>query len=218
MKHYLSFGGGVNSVALYLLMEQLSMDFEAVFVDHGADYPETYGYINYFKSTGRNITVLKPCVSRPFGNGRKEWHSLIDFCRDRKLIPLQWPRWCTGDFKKDIVSKYVRKPCWMHIGIDAGEAHRAAKTARKKGKIEYRWLLIDHGIDRQGCKDLIIKAGLKVPPKSGCFICPFQKRSQWKRLRKEYPDLFCIAQELEEASGRTYNRSRIPLAEIVSDR
>ena len=31
MKHYLSFGGGVNSVALYLLMKKLNMDFEAVF-------------------------------------------------------------------------------------------------------------------------------------------------------------------------------------------
>lgn len=35
MKNYLSFGGGVNSVALYLLMEDMGIEFEAVFVNHG---------------------------------------------------------------------------------------------------------------------------------------------------------------------------------------
>ena len=48
MPHYLSMGFGVNSVALFLLMERLGMDFEAVFVDHGGDYPETYEYAKYF--------------------------------------------------------------------------------------------------------------------------------------------------------------------------
>lgn len=37
MKNYLSFGGGVNSTALYLLMQEMEIDFEAVYIDHGAD-------------------------------------------------------------------------------------------------------------------------------------------------------------------------------------
>ena len=39
MMNYLSMGFGVNSVALYLLMQDLGMEFEAVFVNHGGDWP-----------------------------------------------------------------------------------------------------------------------------------------------------------------------------------
>lgn len=41
VKRYLSYGGGVNSTALLLLMHDEGLDFEAVFVDHGTDYPQT---------------------------------------------------------------------------------------------------------------------------------------------------------------------------------
>lgn len=64
MKDYLSMGFGVNSVALYLLMEKLNMEFEAVFVDHGGDWPETYEYADYFIATGRPVTILQPQYHR----------------------------------------------------------------------------------------------------------------------------------------------------------
>lgn len=201
MKHYLSFGGGVNSVALYLLMEQLGMDFEAVFVDHGGDYPETYEYLDYFSSI-RPLSVLQAKVRRKKDN--KSWDSIVDFCLDRNVIPQQYPRWCTVDWKKDQVNRYVEKPCFMHIGIDAGESHRA-KINSSSG-IESRWLLIEQGIDRQGCIDLIKRHGLRVPPKSGCYICPFQSDSQLKSLRMNHPDLFCTLMKLEKNSGRTLKK------------
>ena len=42
MRSYLSYGGGVNSVALYIDLTLRGYDFEATFVDHGCDWPETY--------------------------------------------------------------------------------------------------------------------------------------------------------------------------------
>ncbi|MCI5150243.1 MAG: hypothetical protein D3916_12795 [Candidatus Electrothrix sp. MAN1_4] len=201
MRHYLSFGGGVNSVALYLLMEELGMDFEAVFVDHGGDLPETYEYIEYFSSR-YPLTVLQAEVhKKKIG---KTWYSIIDYCRDTKRIPLQYPRWCTGDWKRIQVNRYIERPCFMHIGIDSGECHRA-KMNTASG-VESRWLLIEHGIDRQGCIDLIRRHGLSVPPKSGCYICPFQSDRQLKDLRRDHPDLFCILRRLEEEAGQTLKR------------
>ena len=57
MRNYLSMGFGVNSVALYLLMQDLEIEFEAIFIDHGGDYLETYEYAKYFISTGRPNTA-----------------------------------------------------------------------------------------------------------------------------------------------------------------
>lgn len=193
MKHYLSFGGGVNSVALYLLMEELGMDFEAVFVNHGGDLPETYAYVRNFIATGRDVTILLPEHTRK--RDGKVWNDLYQFCWDREMVPTTSMRWCTGDFKIRPIQRYIDAPCFMHIGIDAGESRRA-KINTQKG-VENRWLLIEYDIDRDGCKKLITDAGLDVPPKSGCYFCPYQRISQWKRLRREHPDLFCKARKLE---------------------
>jgi hypothetical protein len=34
--------------------------------------------------------------------------------------------------------------------------------------------------------------------KSGCYFCPFQRVAQWRKLRREHPDLFCNAEKLEK--------------------
>ena len=192
-RNYLSFGGGVNSVALYLLMKELGMEFEAIFVDHGGDYPETYEYVDYFIASGRPVTVLKAGCYRK--NQDRTYNDLFEYCWEMEMVPSIMARWCTKDFKVNPVNRYIEKPCWMHLGIDAGEQKRARLNTEKG--IESRWLLIEHDIDRQGCKDLITNAGLKVPPKSGCYFCPFQRISQWRKLRMNHPNLFCKAQKLE---------------------
>lgn len=190
MKNYLSFGGGVNSVALHLLLLDQGVDFEAVFVDHGADWPETYEYLKIFqtwlkKHGYKPVTVLKP-----------KYGDLYDYSLAYKMIPVIWPRWCTRLFKIEPVQKYVETPCFMLLGIDYGEAKRA-KISIKDG-IEHRWPLIEAEIDRDGCKQIIEKHCLPLPMKSGCFFCPYQKVRQWKQLRRMHPNLFCKAEKLEK--------------------
>ena len=197
MRNYLSFGGGVNSVALYLLMEGLGLDFEAVFVNHGGDWPETYEYVDYFIATGRPVTVLKPEVKTV---EKISFDSIIEYMKFRKITPSRISRMCTDRFKIVPVYKYVAKPCFMHIGYAADEAERA--TINTKKGVENRYLLIEHEITRLGCVEMIEAAGLKVPMKSGCYICPFQGLLQYKELRAKHPDLFCNALKIEEQQNK----------------
>lgn len=205
MRHYLSFGGGVNSVALYLLMEQLEIEFEAIFVNHGGDWPETYEYVENFISTGRHLTVLKPSVNTI---EKVVFDSIVDYCEHRKVVPSRASRWCTDRFKIRPVYGYIEKPCFMHIGIDAGESHRAVLSSR--GGVENRFLLLEHDIDREGCKQLIRNSGLEVPRKSGCFICPFQGSAEYRELRRRYPELFCKAANLELAQNARVTKNGKP--------
>jgi len=39
MKKYLSYGGGVDSTAMMLMLLDQGEEFEAIFVDHETDYP-----------------------------------------------------------------------------------------------------------------------------------------------------------------------------------
>jgi 3'-phosphoadenosine 5'-phosphosulfate sulfotransferase (PAPS reductase)/FAD synthetase len=181
-------------------MQDLGMDFEAVFVDHGGDWPETYEYFKYFVETGRPVTVLKPQCFRK--NTGICWDNLYDYAITQEIFPSVLNRWCTKDFKVLPVNRYIEKPCFMHLGIDAGESRRA-KINSTKG-IESRWLLIENNIDRQGCIDLIKSHLLMVPPKSGCWFCPFQKKYEWRRLRRLHPELYCKGVKLEEKAVSAY--------------
>lgn len=53
-------------------------------------------------------------------------------------------------------------------------------------------------MDRIACMQLIHQAGLEVPPKSSCFFCPFHRPQVWAELRRDEPELFDKAQQLED--------------------
>ena len=205
MKNYLSFGGGVNSVAMYLLLMDQGMKpgdpdkgFEAVFVDHGTDWPETYEYVDMFKEK-YPLTVLKPKRSGYGALNSVIFNSLYDFSYAKKMFPSRVRRWCTEKFKSTVLNTYHQKPCFVLIGFDYDERHRAIITS--KNNEEYRWPLIENEITRKGCENIILKHGLPVPIKSGCYICPFQRVGQLRELRWKHPDLFCKLEQLENRNN-----------------
>ncbi len=204
MKNYLSFGGGVNSVALYLLLIEQGAPFEPIFVNHGSDWPETYEYVAYFQQYILEnqgwpaITILKPDVGSV---EKKRFNNLFKYCFFKRQTPSRKFRSCTDKFKVRVIRKYCETPCFQLIGIDAGEDHRA-RIAMEYG-IENRYPLIENEINREGCKEIIRKYGLPIPMKSGCYICPFQSRSQFQQLRRQHPQLFCNVEKLE---NRTLER------------
>ncbi len=59
---------------------------------------------------------------------------------------------------------------------------------------------MDRGITRRDCIEIIEAEGLDVPQKSGCYICPFQRDSQWRELWRRHPELYERAAHLEELS------------------
>jgi 3'-phosphoadenosine 5'-phosphosulfate sulfotransferase (PAPS reductase)/FAD synthetase len=220
-------GMGINSIAMLLDALDHNMDYtEACYVDHGTDWPETIAYLWFFqdwlKEHGhKQITVLYPDVEPT--EKTEGFDKLIDYCEYKKIIPSMMFRWCTDKFKVQVLTKYYKKPCFNMLGIDWGERHRA-KLNTYKG-VENRFPLIESEMDRDDCKNLIERHGLPLPMKSGCYICPFQKNSDWKKLRRKHPDLFCRAEQLEnrcnevrEANGksRLYLRGK-PLKVVVDE-
>jgi 3'-phosphoadenosine 5'-phosphosulfate sulfotransferase (PAPS reductase)/FAD synthetase len=202
MKNYLSFGGGVNSVAMQLILQDEGVDFESIFVNHGADWPETYEYFDYFQdwlaSNGfPEITVLKPDVGTIEGN---RFDNLYDYYHFKKVLPSRRIRSCTDKMKKTPFNKYTETPCFVFIGYSSNEKNRARMTS--KGGREYRWPLIEREINREACKRIIKNHGLKLPMKSGCFCCPFQRRDQFQDLRRKHPELFCRVEQLETGQLR----------------
>lgn len=190
----LSFGGGVNSVALAIMAVNDGWRGEIVFSDTGCEWPETLCYMDYFEREwlshrGMSITRIKQ-------NHYKGGLSLIEYCEVKAIIPLCSARWCTVEWKKKPLTDFQGGRDYM-IGIAADEARRRTDSIRP---------LVNAGITRKGCIEIIQSAGLEVPQKSGCYICPFQRNSQWRMLWERHPELFERAARLED-SAQEYARS-----------
>lgn len=181
-------------------------DFEAVFVNHGTDWPETYEYLDMFqewldKRRVKPITILKPSVER--------FDNLYDYFYHYRMIPLFQNRICSDKFKVRVLHKYFKRPCFSLIGFDFGEGKRI-KNAQIK-QIKNCFPLIENRIDREGCKQIIKKHDLPIPMKSGCYICPFQKKGQWIELRYKHPYLFKKAVDLEKRKRSYLKMNKKPL-------
>lgn len=200
MKHYLSFGGGVNSTAMLILLTERNEEFETIFVNHGGDYPETYKYVNYLRDKGFEITEIIPDVEGS--------HTIYDYSMKCGIIPSFRFRWCSDKFKVRAVLKHVDVPCIMHIGFDSGESKRVLDSSGKvyntppskaKSKsISYSYPLLDAEMSRADCVDLIQDHGLTVPQKSGCWFCPFMRKIEVRQLFLNHPNLYNKAVKMEE--------------------
>jgi hypothetical protein len=185
VKRYLSYGGGVNSTALLLWLIDHGIETEAVYADLGTDWPETQEYVALLANK-YPITILKTTHSGMTIEGKIDrWG----------VLPSRQLRWCTQNYKVEPLRAYFQKPCIVYVGISAEESQRA-KPAGVDG-MDYQYPLVEEGIDRDGCLQIIRDHGLPEPIKSGCFFCPFQRRSQWQRLLTLHPDLFCKVKEME---------------------
>lgn len=222
----ISYGGGVQSTALLVLAVQGKLDDiiggpvdAALFANVGDDseHPATIKFINdYAKPYAREhgiplVTVqyqrkdgtqwtLKQRINTPTKNGRTA-----------DIIPAYTPqgvpfsRGCTADFKIRPIGKWLRAngasdsdPAVVCIGISTDEITRVSNKKVMPYEIP-TYPLIDLGLDRSACQSIIAKAGLPVPPKSSCYFCPFHRPQMWAEMRRDEPELFWSAAELEDS-------------------
>ena len=193
----ISFGAGVNSVAMTIMLVEDGWRGPIVFADTGSEMPETYCYIRYFEQQylmprGMEIIQLEP-GSRY--HGRRFNVSLEQFCLASGLIPLLAARWCSIEYK--------RKPClkWMEehgigvqfLGISSDEPRRVRYDDSTK-----RYPLVEHNSNRSECLRIIQRAGLELPGKSSCFFCPGQRIGRWRDMYHNHRELWDRAVAMEE--------------------
>lgn len=183
--YILSFGGGVQTVALLL---QIAPFFSnnpkayVVFADTGNEHPETYEYIGEY--------VIPFCLKNNINFEivyNKYDKTLYDYCFDKRIVPSIKFRDCTSKFKIAPIRRYIRETLgltrenvgYMFIGISYDEADRMNPSNVKYAKNVYPFIdgykeyFEDGKLTRNDCYDIIKSHGWSVPPKSGCIMCPF---------------------------------------------
>lgn len=211
-----SYGGGVQSTAALVLAARGDIDFPLfLFANVGDDSenPATLTYVD---------TIAKPYA-------QEHGIELVELCKTDTLmqriqrsktsvpIPVRMSgsgaigtRQCTQRFKMAPIAAELKRrgatkaiPATLGLGISLDEFQRMRSEAPFAHE-RLAYPLIERSMDRQDCLNVIVREGLPTPPKSSCYFCPFHAAVQWRDLRREQPDLFAKAVELE----RTLNERR----------
>lgn len=229
MATVISFGAGVQSSALYV-MSVLGLhgcpkaDF-AVFADVGDEPPWVYEQVERMRMWGGHQipiytatagTLSVETLRRKRGE-RRSVASIPAFVK-KPNKPGMLPRQCTRDFKirpihrkiKEVLGlrprQRVRGQVTQLLGISIDEADRMKPS-------QVPWVvtahpLIDAGLSRQDCIDLVAAQGLPIPKKSACVFCPYHDDAFWQDLKQHHPNVFARAVAFDEAI-RDLSGSRI---------
>ena len=211
-----SFGGGVQSMSALVLAAEHHIDFPLFVFSNVGDDSERAATLRYVEEYAKpyaaehGIELVE--VQRIRRDGTVETlHGRLTRPGSRSLpIPVRMSngapgtRSCTADFKIKVVGKEMKRrgaskdnPATIGIGISVDEIHRANnRITEPHERIVYP--LLDLGLRRIDCMRIIREAGLPVPPKSSCYFCPFHRPETWHDMRRDEPDEFEKACQLED--------------------
>lgn len=208
----ISYGGGVQSTAMLVLASQgkLGYDVDAALFSNVGDDSEHPATLEYVRNVAQAKSTIPLIELTPQSKG--EPLTLMQLLEREKTpsIPIRLAggapaqRSCTRRFKVQVIAKWLREhgatkdnPANVCIGISTDEIHRVnPKRANKLEKPLYP--LIDLGLNRSACQQIIADAGWPVPPKSSCYFCPFHRPQEWSEMRRDEPELFEKAARLED--------------------
>lgn len=188
--------GGADSTWLAILLHRMfpEVKFHMVFTDTLAEDPEIPLSLDRLEVyLGRKIERLKPEMGL---------FELIDAYNG--FLPSAQARWCTRELKlvgfKKWMEQFKGQKKYVFVGVRADESQRIAFTI---DECETLMPFIDMGVRRAdvfaGLRDTIgIPRFYTRRTRSGCSVCPFQRRSELVGLLQEQP--------IEFQKGKAYEK------------
>lgn len=192
------FGGGLNSTALLVkwTLDGNGPVDRILFADTGGERPETYEHIRRFSDW--LVVNGQPPIEVIRKGGRQE--TLEEDVLRRSTLPsiaFGGFKTCSIKYKvqpqEQTINKWeMARRFWKNnnkvikiVGYGYEEQKRIAKARLEDEKYYLRFPLNEWKVDRDGCVEIVKRAGLPVPGKSSCFFCPSTKKEEILALPPE---------------------------------
>lgn len=226
-----SYGGGTQSAAIAVLILQgkLPRPDIAVIADTGRELSTTWDYLAEVVGPALDAIGLPMQVVPPSPEYRR--YDLISSGRTA-LIPAytthsgekgKLPTWCSNEWKQRPIRRWLRKQgvtsCDIWLGISTDEIKRMKPSGLNWYRHVYPLIELVP-TNRAGCVALVENYGWPTPPKSRCWMCPNQGPDAWRQMRRDQPDEFRMAAELEAELHKSdphmfLHSAAIPLVDAV---
>ena len=195
MKHIISLSGGKDSTAMALRLAEVEpRDYEYLITPTGNELPEMFEHWKRLaEMLGRPLTVLT-CGK-----------SLQRLIADMRMIPNFRARWCTRILKIEVAEQYLCSvaPAVSYVGLRADEEERQGMYGEIEG-VTKRYPLREWGWKLADVLGYLESKCVKIPARTDCAWCFFQRIGEWWNLWKDYPELFKQAEEIEIEVGHTF--------------
>jgi hypothetical protein len=221
----LSYGGGKQTIAMCVLVARgiLPRPDYVIAADTGREMPSTWEYADAYArpllaSVGLDLHIAPHDLATVDLYGKN----------GDMLMPLftsngKFPTYCSGEWKARVVDRYARTmlgvadyTAWIGFSLD--------ERRRIKGRDGKRFPLIDLNLTQADCIAIIQGAGLPIPPKSRCYMCPHQHNAEWREVRADpalWNSALAIDEEMRDADERGavfLHADRVPLAQADINR
>lgn len=216
----INYGGGTDSTGMIVELIRrgwLSPQRTSIYTaDTGSEKPGFYKYVPVFSEWLRSKGFSEVFVVRWRRKGpgrvmtsyeRGDFVPLHQWCDDHQTLPsaVFGMKGCSVKWKARPIDEKIKEMQEFGakhgirivrlFGFDADEAHRH-KDVDPMGN-ECRSPLIDWGWGREECAAAIEAAGLPLPGKSSCWMCPHMRPKEIAELKRDHPDLHAEALHLE---------------------
>lgn len=173
-------------------------------------------------------TVVARCV---IGNEHPDnWRFARDVARwlDRPIVELTSPRYkdawgvfegerflngphgakCTVILKKKVRQDFEQDGDLQVFGFTSEEGERAARFVANNFEIESRFPLIERGITKGECFEILKGVGIELPTmyrlgyaNANCVGCVKGGKGYWNKIRRDFPEVFQRMAQLERSIG-----------------
>lgn len=202
VRHVLGLSGGKDSAALAIYIKdhypQLHENMEYFFSDTGAELQEVYDFLEKLEAyLGKEIVRLSS------GRDFEHWLKIHN-----DYLPSPRQRWCTRMMKIKPFEAFVGEdPVISYIGIRADE-NREGYISQKE-TIKAIFPFIEDGLVRDDIFQILedsvgIPEYYKWRSRSGCYFCFFQRQDEWLGLKRNHPEKFEQAVQIEKIAGNGY--------------
>lgn len=225
MTDVMSYGGGVQTVAMVVLVARgvLPPPDHFIFADTGREVASTIAYADehvrpLLAGLGVELEVAPHSLATVDLYAQNGDLLLPVFTETGKLST-----YCSTEWKQRPIERYLRargvSSATFWLGFSLDERHRARNRGRAPWKRTFP--LLDLALTRSDCERLIADAGLPVPPKSRCWMCPHQSNAEWRSLtadeRARAVALDDEVRDADERGGVYLHQTRIRLADVDLD-
>lgn len=163
MKEFISFSGGVESRTMALIYGGKA---DAIFADTGWEHQALYDQLDEVEIKirewhGNDFKIIRIKAERG---------SLEDYINESNFYPSFQARFCTRMFKIEPIDNYLKQfeqdGATIMIGLNADEAGLRTGNHGLLPFVQYKYPLLDQGITRQMCVDMLSAAGIlpNFPP------------------------------------------------------
>jgi 3'-phosphoadenosine 5'-phosphosulfate sulfotransferase (PAPS reductase)/FAD synthetase len=190
-------GGKDSTVMAVLLQEREPRDYKWVCTPTGRELPEMLAHWDHLE-----ILLGRPLLRLQVG-------TLEGVIRKQKAIPNPGMRFCTRmlkiePFEDVLVALAKQGPVTTYVGLRADEPARQGGMYADIPGITMRFPLREWGMGKRDVLDELDRRNIRIPDRTDCDWCFFQRLGEWFTLWLYFPDRFQQGVDIEEEMGYTF--------------